>query len=338
MLKRLLTTVAAVAMTILCTGCPQYRDASVPNEIRKVEISDEKEYLLYVPSTYDRRYKWPLIMLCHGTKPFDNERRQMLDWVKLAEERRFIVAAPILVGTTSFRTDHASQLKRQREDEQRILAVTKHLRAAYNISSDRIFMTGWSAGNYAVLYTGLKHPETFRALGVQQGNFDVAFMSELVQKVDPHQPVAVIYSHTDVFAGSGPRETIEWLDQNQADIHELEVSGGHRGHPKETQQFFERVIREMPWLRIRTLAVDDADALTVQFKTIGSFTPVAFSWDFGDGGDSPVAAPVHHFDQPGTYTVTLQAAINKDRIVSRSVEISVPQIDAIKAIRTTWDD
>lgn len=328
-----------VAVALTCTGCPQYRDASVPNEIERYEYENKRPYLLYVPSTYDRQFKWPLVVLCHGTKPWDNAKRQMLDWVKLAEERRFLVAAPELVGTSSFPKPNAeTQIARQLEDEQRIVETTRHIRAAYNISNDRIFMTGWSAGNYGVLYTGLKHPEIFRAMAVQQGNFEIAFLSDLTDRIDPHQPVGVIYSVTDVFVGGGPRDTIEWLDQNHAAVIEVEVPGGHRGHPKEAQQFFERVIREMPWLGIQTFAVDDADTLTVQLKTRGSFTPVTYEWDFGDGKTSPVAEPVHRFKQPGTYTVTLDAGIDKRTSVRRSVEITLPQIDAIKHIRTTWDD
>lgn len=339
MIAKSIRLIAVVAFMFACTGCPQYRDASVPNDIEKIKHHDGEPYFLYVPSSYNREYKWPLVILCHGTKPWDNPHRQMLDWVKLAEERRFLVAAPNLAGTSSFpKPDAQNQLTRQRADEKRIVETTRHIRAAYNISNDRVFMTGWSAGNYAVLYTGLKHPEIFRALVVQQGNFEVGFLGELTEKIDPHQPVAVIFSHTDVFAGSDPRDTIEWLDQNHAAVSEIEVPGGHRGHPKETQQFFERVIREMPWLRIGTLAVDDADALTVQFKTRGSFTPVTFAWDFGDGNTSLVAEPTHRFEEPGTYTVTLEANIDEKTSVRRSVEITVPQIDAIKPVRTTWDD
>jgi len=79
---------SAAAILAACAGCPQYRDASVPNEIARAVAPDgDAAYLLYVPSTYDREHTWPLVILCHGTKPWDTPLRQMKDWVKFAEER-----------------------------------------------------------------------------------------------------------------------------------------------------------------------------------------------------------------------------------------------------------
>lgn len=321
-------------------GCPQYRNTDVPEPILQcVEPETQGEYRLYVPSTYDRSHKWPLVVLCHGTIPWDTSRRQIADWVRLAEEHGFLVSAPELVGTSGLRPPPADkQIARQQEDEQRVMRMLRHVRGGYNISPDRIFLTGWSAGGYAVLYIGLKHPDVFRAIAIQQGNFDPVFLVDVADRINPHQPVCVIHSAADIFAGTDSKDCLDWLHQHHANVFELEVPGGHRSHPKRAQEFFERVLRQIPWLHIRSFGVDGSNPLAIQFKIRGSFAPTTYAWQFGDGADSPVAEPLHRYTKPGTYRVTLLTTTPEGNEVRRAIDLKVPQLHAIKPQRTTWND
>jgi pimeloyl-ACP methyl ester carboxylesterase len=296
---------------------------------------------LYVPSSYDAGYRWPLVVLCHGTRPWDTAQRQILDWVKLAEEEQFIVVAPELRGTSALSPPPPEkQIPLQIEDERHILDVVRQIKGAYQISEDRVFLSGWSAGNFAVLYTGLKHPQLFRALAVQQGNFDSGYLVDVQDRIDPHQPVAVIYGAADLFAGPDPKDCLAWLRGRGANVFEMEVGGGHRSHPKETQSFFRRVLGRVPWLHIRVLSVEGRDAMTAQFKTRGSFAPAAYRWGFGDGAETFVADPIHRFAEPGTYRVTLEATMGGDggRVVKRAVEVTMPQLQALEPRRTEWEE
>ncbi|MCP4591156.1 MAG: prolyl oligopeptidase family serine peptidase [bacterium] len=310
------------------TGCPQYRDPRVPNPIVPVAEPDlGGEYLLYTPSTYDPSRAWPLIVVCHGTKPWDYPLRQIRDWVKLAEEKGFVVAAPELIGTKAGWPAPAAdaQIKKQQHDEETILATVRHLQGSHNISRDRIFLTGWSAGNYAVLHTGLRHPDVFRALAVLQGNFDAVYVSRLADQIDPFQPVYVLYGAIDVLTGKQGKNCVQWLRENRAAVTPEEVGGSHRGHPTKAYHFFNRVIRKVPWLRIRAFAADPRDPMTVQFKTHASFEPQVYRWTFGDQETSPVATPMHGYMTPGEYTVTLTAETEAGRKVRRAISLTVPQ-------------
>ncbi len=331
---------AAVLLLVCCAGCPQYHDATVPNEIERIrEPESNADYFLYVPSNYDDAFDWPLIVLCHGTRPWDNANRQMLDWVKLAEERGFLVAAPRLTGTSAIpKRAVDDQIARQMVDEQRILGVVRHVRGAHTISADRVFLTGWSAGSFAVLHTGLRNPEVFRAIAVQQGNFDSAYLADVVDRIDVHQPVGVLYGSIDMLTGGDGKACVDWLEKHKTNLHRLEVSGGHRGHPEPTQVFFENVLRREPWLHIRHFGIEGADPMMVGFKTMGSFRPKRFSWEFGDGEESPVSEPVHTFAEAGVYRVTLTALSPKSGKVTRTVEIRVPLHDTPGVERTTWDE
>ena len=190
------SVVAWALLLVACPGCPPYRDATVPGDIRKVaEPALGGDYWLYVPTTYDPAEQWALIVVCHGTVPFDYAGRQIRDWAKLAEERQFIVAAPLLEGVSIILPPPATrQLALQRKDERTILACVRHLKGGYNIAADRVFLTGWSAGAYAVLHTGLRNPHVFRALAVLQGNFNADYLTEAARGRRSAAPTSTIPS------------------------------------------------------------------------------------------------------------------------------------------------
>ncbi|MFQ5570762.1 MAG: PKD domain-containing protein [Rhodothermales bacterium] len=55
--------------------------------------------------------------------------------------------------------------------------------------------------------------------------------------------------------------------------------------------------------------------------------PLNYAWSFGDGSTDNGAAPIHTFDQPGTYTVSLEVS-NDAGSDSRSVSITVQPFEA----------
>jgi len=319
--------VGSLAMlVVLIAGCPQYADPSVPNPIRQqVEPSHSGKYLVYTPTGYDGSQAVPLVILCHGTTPWDTPQRQIRDWVKIAENETFVVAAPFLKGTRGDLAPSASrQIKLQRDDERTILGVVRHVRAAHRIQPDRIFMSGWSAGNFAVLYTGLKHPELFRALAVLQGNFDEEYLTDLEGDVDPYQPIFVLYGTTDLLTGKQGKACVDWLYGQGAYVFDYRVSGPHRAHPRRAFDFFSRVVRQVPWLHLRWTTPELSDPFTVQLSAHGSFTPRVYDWDFGDGETSPIAAPIHTYTEPGQYTITLRAKTPDDRRIIRKLTLNIP--------------
>jgi poly(3-hydroxybutyrate) depolymerase len=326
-MTRMIRPSVLLLLLIGVAGCPQYRDSRVPNAIETVNEPDlNGKYLVYVPSTYNGERTWPLVIVCHGTPPWDTPQRQIRDWVKLAEEKGFIVAAPTLHGTRGdFPPAADKQIALQRDDEQTILATVRHVEAGRNIAHDRIFLTGWSAGNYAVLYTGIKHPDIFRALAVLQGNFDAAYFAEVADRIDPYQPIYVLYGSVDVLTGKQGKDCVRWLHEHHAALTPEETSGTHQGHPTKAYDFFNRVVRQVPWMRIRALTGENGDPLTVQFKIYASFEPRKYQWEFGDGETSPVATPAHTYAQPGEYAVTLTVDGAGPKKVRRAISLVVPQ-------------
>ena len=99
-----------------------------------IEPQTGSAYYLYVPTTYKAQRAWPLIVVCHGTPPFDTASFQIKQWKSLAESERFIVAAPKLVGTRGLAPPPEEQIARQRRDERTILAVVNHVRGSRHVA------------------------------------------------------------------------------------------------------------------------------------------------------------------------------------------------------------
>jgi len=307
-------------------GCSQYIDPNVPELIRPyAEPEFGREYLLYRPSSYDKQYAWPLIVVCAGAFP-DSPNQRIRAWTQHAERSGFLVAAPTLEGNrASWLSSAAKQIPEQREDEKRILSTIRHIRAGHNVSADRIFIHGWSGGAPVALRTGLRHPDVFRAIAVSQPRFDEACLADTETLADRHQPVFVHYDVSDVITGKQGRGCVEWL---RSRLENLVDSPFGTARPDEMQpavEFFEDVVRKVPWVRIRAIPGESGNPLEVWFKLRCSFGPTRYRWDSGDGEFSSEAEPVHTYAEPGDYVVSVSVDGSGGREHTRSVLLSVPE-------------
>jgi hypothetical protein len=100
-------------------------------------------------------------------------------WTQLAERYGFLVVAPTLTSAAGWwSSGGAEQIARMRNDEDRILACVRHIRAGHSISDDRIFLHGYLGGAYAAMMTGLRHSDVFRAIALSQPRFDDPLLAE----------------------------------------------------------------------------------------------------------------------------------------------------------------
>ncbi|WP_400191783.1 PKD domain-containing protein [Hymenobacter sp. B81] len=81
------------------------------------------------------------------------------------------------------------------------------------------------------------------------------------------------------------------------------------------------------------------------FRTVAAEWATAYRWDFGDGTTSTQSAPVHAYDQPGTYSVTLtatgaagSATAAKSLVVTSVVDISTGLIGRYRCGRVSWEE
>jgi dienelactone hydrolase len=308
-------------------GCPVTQPLDFPAPISEQRtLQSDRPYYLYVPSTYDPARQWPLVVTCHGTEPFDTAHRQVLEWADLAENEGFIVAAPHLAGTRApVLGKPEAQVDRQGQDEAAILEVVDRTKAAYHVAGDRVFLTGWSAGGYAVLFTGLRNPGVFRALAIREGNFDAKYLYPVMDSLDRHQPVLVFFGANDLIKGQA-EACIRWLRAQQMNIHRREITSGHVRRPDIAYRFFRDAVRRYPWLRAEATAGYDGQRLAVCVRARCSPPATKYAWQFGDGSAAEGLEIVHRYERPGSYQVTLQAAIPKAGTHRRDLQVTVPPV------------
>jgi predicted esterase len=300
---------------------------SLPSQAPVRELIDERThqpYLLYVPSTYKDNYSWPLLIVCHGTWPYDTAELQMREWAKFGEIRGIIVAAPKLAATKGdFPPPPEKQIELQRGDEEIILAVVAALKRKYTIAEEQVFMTGWSAGGYGILYTGLRNPDVFRALAIRQSSFDARFMDVPQDRIDPWQRVLVIYGKGDPLRDQS-MEMLKWLWNAGIHPDEREITGTHRRiDPTLPWAFFRDVVKQNPWVRIRANATDFDKPLEIRFALDAIPKAQKQKWFFGDGAESHDATPVHSYARPGRYEVLVNVAVEGGKKYSRKKVITV---------------
>lgn len=327
----------ACGLWIVCAGgCPVTTPLPTAADVQERQLrGGGTKYYLYVPSTYDRSRSYPLVIACHGTNPWDDAWAQIREWAAFAERKDIIVAAPILRGTRGdFRPDPARQLELQRADERTLLDLVAALKGAYSIAEEQVFLTGWSAGAFAILHTGLRHPEVFRALAIRQGTFDERFMDIDSQRLDRWQPILVFFGATDPLREESIK-AITWLRENDLFVERLEVPGSHRRLDVNIAwEFFRKIVRERPWIRLNAVKPDSRNRLLVRYWCESKPEFRRIVWDFGDGQTSEEPSPSHVYAAPGAYQVSAKVSLRGSHTYERKLWMRVGPPDAAVPSRT----
>jgi len=324
---RIVLSALALAILPFSAGCPVTSELPDDAPVREEVVRETRaRYYLYVPSKYKPDRPWPFVVLCHGTNPYDTAWYEIKEWAAFAERHGIIVAAPELEGVRGDIPPPADvQLKYQRTDERTILGCVAAIRAAYQVAEERIFLTGWSAGGYAVLHTGLRHPEIFRALAVRQGNFDARYMTEATSRLDRWQPVYIYYGTMD-FVKDQTRAAIEWLRDHGMHVDEMGIPGSHRRLPASMAwDYFSEVARNRPWIRLNAVAPDyrRPRAIRLTIKSIPAATDAL--WNFGDGTEERGTAVLHEYEKEGVFEVMAQVKLESGKWYKRPISVRVPR-------------
>ncbi|MBN1180161.1 MAG: hypothetical protein JXD18_13200, partial [Anaerolineae bacterium] len=107
-----------------------------------------REYLLYVPPSYDPATPTPLVITLHGFAQWPANQRDVSRWNPLADEYGFIVVYPSGTGFPKRWGAHGTtdSLNPQMEDVTFISDLIGKLESEYNIDPTRIYANGLSNG------------------------------------------------------------------------------------------------------------------------------------------------------------------------------------------------
>jgi len=111
-----------------------------------VSSGEKRDYLLYVPKSYDRRIPAPLVISMHGAGLWGAVQKETSQWNDLADKQGFIVVYPSGVGGKGVRIWRAEPGSGLKKDISFIAELIDTLQASYNIDSTRIYANGLSNG------------------------------------------------------------------------------------------------------------------------------------------------------------------------------------------------
>jgi predicted esterase len=193
----------------------QYGD--IQKSYRSAVDNSLQPYRLFIPSSYDGRKPYPLIMLLHG---MGGDENSMFDsygngaFETLAEKHGYIVACPKGREATSMYRGPA---------EQDVLDVMADVRRAYKVDPDRIYLTGHSMGAYGTWSIAIDHPEIFAALAPISGGGDASAVSKTAKI-----PQLVTHGdHDPTVSVESSRVMVEALKKAGAEVKYTEVPGGN---------------------------------------------------------------------------------------------------------------
>ncbi len=110
-----------------------------------VSSGQSREYLLYVPKSYDRGQPTPLVISMHGAAVWPAHQMNLTRWNQLAEEHGFIVVYPAGTGVGP-RIWHVNRGAGLMRDVRFISELIDTLKVIYNVDPARIYANGFSLG------------------------------------------------------------------------------------------------------------------------------------------------------------------------------------------------
>lgn len=193
---------------------------SAPSRVEKKtydfkEAGKVMEYAQFVPSTYDKEKKSPLMVCLHGLFSNPQQIIRYKGLTDLAEKHGYVLVAPMGYNTTGWygaksplnsgKTDPENLSELSEKDVMNVLGIA---RKEFNIDPDRIFLMGHSMGGGGTIHLALKNPDIWAGLApIAPAIYRPAAD---VQKIK-HIPVIVVQGAKDFLVpASGTRK---WIDE-----------------------------------------------------------------------------------------------------------------------------
>lgn len=199
------------------------------------EAGEILPYRLYIPSSYDGKRQFPLIVALHGLGGNEDTMLGRDDGLMktLAEKHGYIVACPLGYrpnggyGRSREGVFAFPGLKRLTElSEQDVMHVLALVREQYRIDPRRIYLTGHSMGGGGTWTLGVKYAETWAALAPIAG----AASENLDFKRVADKPVLICHGDKDpTVPPEAGREAAAKLRQAGGKPVHLEIPGANHG-------------------------------------------------------------------------------------------------------------
>jgi len=198
---------------------------------------EEREFIVYVPSSYDGNEELPLMFAFHG---FGGTAEDFMNWTQmhpLAEQENFILVFPqgsLLDGSPHWNSSlPGGDNKSSADDFGFFDAMVEEISTTYRIDMDRIYTSGYSNGSFFSYALACYRSDLVAAVASVSGTM----MDGLIDDCNPSHPTAMINLHgtSDYVVPynggvgySSVDEVMEyWMDINNTDSSPLTSTTGN---------------------------------------------------------------------------------------------------------------
>ncbi len=171
-LLKVFLIIFAVFGLLILAGFTAFNIADRTNG-RLVSSGEKREYLLYVPESYDSAKKVPLVINIHGFSQWPANQANVSQWNQLADEEGFIVVYPSGLGIPKrWRVTRTSEDPTGVDIElQYYRDLIDKLSAEYAIDPERIYANGLSNGGGMSLRLACSLSDRVAAIGGVAGAY-----------------------------------------------------------------------------------------------------------------------------------------------------------------------
>lgn len=175
-----------------------------------------RDYILYVPTTYQVGQSLPLVFVLHGFTQSAQTIMEVTEFNSVAESNNFIVAYPNGVGN-AWNTNSGFPGGSSANDVGFIDALADSLYAAFGIDTTRVYSCGFSAGGFLSHRLACESPRCFAAIASVSGTMSSNASDDCAPQhstpiMQIHGTSDIIVSYNgSIFSGIGVNDVItQW--------------------------------------------------------------------------------------------------------------------------------
>lgn len=171
-LLKVILVIVGVGVLIFLAGLIVWNTIDRTNG-RLISSGEEREYLLYVPNSYEPSRAVPLVINIHGFVQWPANQAEVSQWNRLADEEKFIVVYPSGLGFPKRWgvTPDVDNPGAVEKEVQFFKDLIDKLSSEYAIDPNRIYANGLSNGAGMSLRLACEMPERIAAIGGVAGAY-----------------------------------------------------------------------------------------------------------------------------------------------------------------------
>ena len=221
-----------IVLTIIFGGCKKICNSRLNDEVKTFSVNGvNREFIPYIPSTYDSTDVVPLMLNFHGWTMSASDQMNLSDMRELAESEKFILVYPQgtkfknrCYGSTHWNVGSWTSGSTS-DDIAFVEKLIDYFSVNYNIDLDRIYACGYSNGGFFSHELACNLSNKIAAIGAVSANMS----TRTKDNCNPSHPTPVItlsgtndndvsYDGTN-FEGQVSHDEVlaYWINYNQTD-------------------------------------------------------------------------------------------------------------------------